>query len=521
MLVPILLLVLLAASGTLLRLRALTRPGEPRRRRLPPSPRGLPIVGNLHQLAGALPHRALHALAAAHGPVMLLRLGRVPTLVVSSPAAAREVLHLHDAAFAGRPPLAAAGRLLYGRTDIAFAPHGAYWRRARKMCVLHLLSPRRVRACRAVREEEVAALLRRVAAAASGGGAVPLSELLGGFAKDAIGRIVLGVRASGGGGAGWRAKVDALLEEANALLGAFHVGDYFPRLAWVAAVDGTDARARRAFERIDGILEEIVAAASAELGRAGARHDAFVHVLLSIHKDSTVTGPCFTRDNVKALLEDLFGAGTDSTIIVLEWVMAELLRNPDAMRKLQLEVRRRRRATAGGGGGGASLMVTEDDLPAMEYLRAVVKETMRLHPPGPLLVPRESMADAVVGGGRFHVPRGTRVVVNAWAVGRDPAAWDRAGEFRPARFAGGEVDFRGRHFQLVPFGAGRRMCPGIGLASAVVELAVANLVARFDWAVPAAPPAAGGVPEAVDMEEAPGITSRKKVPLRVVAAPPA
>ncbi|XBH70823.1 hypothetical protein VPH35_098406 [Triticum aestivum] len=263
-------LVLLAVSCILLLLvRSITRARKPPAHRLPPSPRGLPIVGHLHQL-GALPHRALHALAAAHGPVMLLRLGRVPTLVVSSVDAAREVLQLQDHAFANRPSLAIPRRLLYGCTDIAFAPHGAYWRGVRKIAVLYLLSPARVRAYRGVREEEVAELVRKVERQAhAGGGVVRLSELLSGFAKDVNGRIVLGVRASGG--AGWRAKVDALLEEANALLGEFHVGDYIPWLAWVAAVDGTDAKVSRAFERIDRILEEIIVAASAGTGAATSR----------------------------------------------------------------------------------------------------------------------------------------------------------------------------------------------------------------------------------------------------------
>jgi cytochrome P450 family 1 subfamily D len=165
---------------------------------------------------------------------MLLQLGRVPTLVVSSAAAAREVLLVHDHAFANRPSLAVPTRLLYGCTDIAFAPNGAYWRRARKLAVLHLLSPARVRAYRRVREEEVSELVRKVEEEQKLHGVVRLSELLSGFAKDVNGRIVLGVRASGG--TGWRSKVDALMEEANALLGAFHVGDYFPWLAWLAAV---------------------------------------------------------------------------------------------------------------------------------------------------------------------------------------------------------------------------------------------------------------------------------------------
>ncbi|CAN6168122.1 unnamed protein product [Urochloa humidicola] len=364
--------------------------------RPPPSPRGLPLVGNLHQL-GRLPHRSLRALAAAHGPVMLLRLGRVPALVVSSPAAAREVMLEQDHVFATRPSLAIPRKLLYGCTDIAFAPHGPYWRAARKAAVRHLLGPSSVRAYRAVREEEVGALLRRVDRQCrrdGGGGVVALSELLSGFAKDVAGRVVLGVPAGGNGG--WRAKVDALLDESNALLGAFNAGDFLPWLSWL----GAGARVARAFARIDGILDEILDDAGRRVagppGQDGDGHDhdaAFVHVLLSLHKESESAGSAtewrLGRDNVKALLEDLFGAGTEATIIVLEWAMAELLRDKGAMERLQHEVRG---AITGDANDSLSLVsITEQDLPEMEYLRAVIKETMRLHAPGPLLLPRESM----------------------------------------------------------------------------------------------------------------------------------
>ncbi|OEL38888.1 Cytochrome P450 71A2 [Dichanthelium oligosanthes] len=470
--------------------------------RLPPSPRGFPLVGNLHQL-GRLPHRSLCALAAAHGPVMRLRLGTVPAVVVSSACAAREVMQAQDHVFASRPSLAVPSRLLYGCTDIAFAPHGPYWRGARKMAVRHLLSPSRVRAYRAVREQEVGALLRRVEQQCRGGhGVVHLSELLSDFAKDVAGRIVLGLRAAGDDG--WRGKVDALLEETNVLLATFHAGDYIPCLSWVSAVDGTNAKVERAFQRIDRILEEIVDDAGRQMEAGQDVHDddaAFVHVLLSLQKETagSTTEWHLSRDNVKALLEDLFGAGTEATIIVLEWAMAELLRDKGAMGKLQREVRR----AAGGADNDNSLMITEQDLPAMEYLRAVIKETMRLHTPGPLLLPRESMQDTRIsqGGYDYDVPSGTMVIVNAWAIGRDPDTWEAPEEFRPERFAGSAVDFRGQHFQLIPFGAGRRMCPGVNLSMSVVELALANLVGRFDWALPE------GEPE-LDMDEAPGCTSR-------------
>ncbi|VAI11675.1 unnamed protein product [Triticum turgidum subsp. durum] len=251
-------------------------------------------------------------------------------------------------------------------------------------------------------------------------------------------------------------------------------------------------------------------------GDALGRHDStFVDVLLSLGDNTSGNGTGgaaperrFTRDNVKGLLANLFGAGADSTIIVLEWAMAELLRNKDAMKKLQHELR-------SAGSIDSQIMdnmITQEDLEGMVYLKAVMKEMMRLHPPGSLLIPREAMEPARIQ--RYDVPSKTMVIVNAWAIGRDPDSWESPEEFRPERFLGigGEVDFRGRHFQLVPFGSGRRVCLGINFTMSIMEVAIANLVGRFDWALPE-----GGTEEVVDMEEAPGITSRKRVPLRVLA----
>lgn len=176
-------------------------------------------------------------------------------------------------------------------------------------------------------------------------------------------------------------------------------------------------------------------------------------------------------------MQDLFGAGTEAIIIVLEWTMAELLRHEGAMRKLQAEVRQAMR--------GDSLMITEQALPGMEYLRAVIKDSRRrcVCTPGPLLLPRESMQATRID--KYDVPSNTMVIVNAWAISRDPESWGDSPEaFQPERFIGSAVDFWGQHFQLIPFGAGRRTCPGINLSMAVVELALANLVGRFDWALP-------------------------------------
>jgi cytochrome P450 family 1 subfamily D len=204
-------------------------------------------------------------------------------------------------------------------------------------------------------------------------------------------------------------------------------------------------------------------------------------------------------------MQDLFGAGTEAIIIVLEWTMAELLRNKGVMQKLQGEVRQARSTSS-----DHSNIIGEQDLAGMEYLRAVIKETMRLHTPGPLLLPHKSMQATRISCHGYDVPSDTMVIVNAWAIGRDPEAWESPEEFRPERFVGSGVEFRGQHFQLIPFGAGRRMCPGVNLGMSVVEVALANLVARFDWALPE------GEAE-LDMQETAGVSSRKKAPLYAVA----
>ncbi|KAG5522998.1 hypothetical protein RHGRI_034967 [Rhododendron griersonianum] len=187
-----------------------------------------------------------------------------------------------------------------------------------------------------------------------------------------------------------------------------------------------------------------------------------------------VVGIPLQRDSIKALILDIFAAGTDTTSTTIEWVMTELLKHPQAMKKLQAEVRLIVHSNQ---------PVTEDDLDQMLYLKAVIKETLRLHPPIPIIVPRESTKDVQVKG--YDIAAGTRVLVNAWAIGQDPASWDEPEEFRPERFLNGRsIDFRGHDFELIPFGAGRRGCPGIQFAAVVDELAVANLFHKFDFALP-------------------------------------
>jgi cytochrome P450 len=206
----------------------------------------------------------------------------------------------------------------------------------------------------------------------------------------------------------------------------------------------------------------------------------------------------------------MFQAGTDTSYAVLEYIMVELMQNPALMAKLQAEVR----AAVPKG----REMVTEDDVNGgLPYLKAVVKETLRTHASAPLLVPHLSMADCDVEG--YTIPSGTRVLINVWALAKDPSYWEDADKFMPERFMEGgsaaDVDFRGNDFSFLPFGSGRRMCPGINFAIPLVELMAANLVYHFNWELPPELKERG-----IDMTEAFGLTMHRATNLFLVPVVP-
>lgn len=196
----------------------------------------------------------------------------------------------------------------------------------------------------------------------------------------------------------------------------------------------------------------------------------------------------------------MFVAGTDTSSATLEWAMTELARHPRVMKKAQEEVR---------SFAGAKGKVEEDDLVHLNYMKAVIKETLRLHPPVPLLVPRESIEKCSLD--IYEIPAKTRVLINTYAIGRDPETWDGPLEYKPERFVGSAIDIKGQDFELLPFGGGRRGCPGYTFGLATVELSLARLLYHFDWALPSGIAAAD-----VDLGEIFGLATRKKAPLVLV-----
>lgn len=376
----------------------------------------------------------------------------------------------------------------------------------RSICVLQLLSHKRVQSFRSVREEETAILTGHIERQCCHLSlAVNLSEIFASYTNDVICRVVFGKKYRGSVEGGTKFK--ELLGELMSLLGSFCVGDYIPWLSWVNYVSGTDRavdRVAKAFDSfLDGVVEEhAVAFNSYKYNNKDQDRKNFVDILLEIQEDTKMAGFPLSKDNIKAIILDMFAAGTDTTYTVLEWAMTELLRNPRILKKVQNEV---------SGIADGKPDISEDDLDKMHYLKAIIKETLRLYPPIPLLVPRESTQDVKING--FDIAAGTMVMTNAWAIGRDPSLWDQPEEFQPERFLDSEVDFKGNeHFQLIPFGAGRRGCPGIPFAMTSNELVLASLVHKFDWLLPG-----GAKGDDLDMRECLGLTIHRKIPLLAIA----
>ncbi|KAL3835263.1 hypothetical protein ACJIZ3_009999 [Penstemon smallii] len=468
---------------------------------LPPSPTKLPILGNLHQLIKST-HRSLQSLGRKYGSVMLLHLGSTPVIIVQSADAAREIMKTHDLSFANKPTSNTIRRLFYDLKDISAAPYGEYWRQLKSICVLQLLSNKRVQSFQFIREEETDLLMKNIKSCSySCLAPVNLSELFTSLSNDVICRSAFGRKYSEGEQG---KKFLKLLTELMQLSGNVSIGEFIPWLSWINRVNGFDARVDKVAKEVDIFLDLVIQEhMNAGLGSdetvKGERRENFVNILLTIHKDNT-SGVSIDGESIKAIILDMFAGGTDTTSATLEWAMTELLRHPVVMNKLKKEIREIVTDKHD---------ITDNDLEKMHYLKAVVKETLRYHTPIAVFG-REAREDAKIMG--YEVAAGTMILINAWAIGRDPASWDEPEKFKPERFLDSSVDFKGLDFELLPFGAGRRHCPGILFATASVELVLANLVQKFEWELPD-----GIKKEDLDAIEQPGVTIHRKNPLFAVA----
>ncbi|KAK8997285.1 hypothetical protein V6N11_020768 [Hibiscus sabdariffa] len=465
--------------------------------RLPPGPWKLPLIGNIHQLvAGSLPHCTLRNLAMFHGPLMHLQLGEVSTVVISSPDIAEEAMRKNDIAFASRPYQLAPSIISYDCTNIVFSPYSSYWRQLRKICVTELLSAQRVRSFRRVREEMVSNLIKTISSSQSS--TINLSHQIFSLTYRITSAVAFGSECNE------EEKFQSIITEVNRLATGLTLADFYPSIKALKIISGIRPKLEKLNGEADGILENIIAEHKErrikENGSGGDEKD-IVDTLLDLQEHGNLDFP-LSSNNIKSVILDMFAAGSETSSIIVEWAMSELLKNPRLMEKAKAEVRK-----VFNGKGSA----VEDDFRKLKFLQAVIKETLRLHNPVPL-IPRECRENCKLGG--YDIPAKTKVLVNSWAITRDSRYWSEPETFNPERFLHSSLDFKGTDFEYIPFGAGRRICPGISFAHANIEQQLAQLVYHFDWKLPN-----GMKYEDLDMTCAPGLTIRRKHDLFAIPVP--
>ncbi|KAF4392444.1 hypothetical protein G4B88_005403 [Cannabis sativa] len=496
-----------------------------RTNKLPPSPIGLPIIGHFH-LLGPIIHRSFKQFTDRYGPIISLRLGSIPCIVISSPELARDFLKTNEQYFCEHNASIAVNRLTYA-SSVAFAPYGPYFKFIKKLTINELLGTRPVNSFAALRTKERNRFLQLLREKSQRGETVNLTDELPKLSNNIVSQMILGTSNDGD----YADEARIVIKEVTKVFGEFNLSDFVWFLKNVD-LQGIGKRIEATFKKYDTLLEKIISERE-ELRRKRKKMVSsldnndidqnyengvlnnnnnnvevkdFLDILLDNledHKEDIK----LSRVHIKAIIVDYFTAGTDTTAITTEWALAELINNPKVLGKARQEIDRV---------VGKTRLVSESDSPNLPYIQAIIKETLRLHPPLPLLE-RKCVKQCQIG--EYIIPENAMLFVNNWAMARDPKTWESPMDFRPERFLVesneggglkmGPIDVKGNNFQLLPFGAGRRMCPGVNLATQMLPALLANIIQCFDLTVP---DSQGGDPRAVNdlgvlnMEEAPGFT---------------
>ncbi|KAL5728114.1 hypothetical protein ACHQM5_001236 [Ranunculus cassubicifolius] len=463
---------------------------------LPPGPKGLPIVGNLPFLDPQL-HVCYAKLSQFYGPILKVRLGSKLCIVVSSSSVAKNVLRDHDAIFANHDVPAVGYAGTYGGVDIVWSPNGDHLRMLRKVCVKELMTGPRLEALYGLRRREVRDMVSKIYSDVEH----PIE--IGEIVLVTMFQLITSMLWGGTLEEQDRNRVSLEFQQVTAemvkLLGELNVSDFFPAIA-MFDLQGKVREMKKLRSWFDGIFDFVIKKKLEGMENDFEKKD-FLQILLESKEKEDHKTP-FSLTHIKAILLDMMVAGTKTSSTTIEWVMAELMKHPESMTRVQEELKDI---------VGVDNIVEESHLQKLKYLNAVVKEVLRLHPTAPLLVPRVSSESCTVGG--YMIPKGATVIVNAWAIHRDPEFWDNPLEFRPERFLNfdSEYDFRGTNFSYIPFGSGRRICVGVPLAERMIPYLLASLLHSFNWKLPEE--------TEIDLSEMFGLELKKKNPLIAIPIP--
>lgn len=482
-------------------LQLLSRWRKSNHRKLPPGPSGYPIIGNLLDL-GESPHQTLTQLKDKYGDVLWLNLGASKTMVILSTKAATDFFKNHDLAFVNRSLTLLMQVHDYHKGSVALAPYGPYWRVMRRLLMTDMLVIRRINETVTVRRKCVDEMLVWIEEEAREKPGRPIRVAWFVFLTtfNLLGNMMLS-----------RDFVDPKSTEVSEFFGSVmglmetsgyaNVADFFPILRWFD-LQGLERKMKlhlgKAIEIASKFVKERIEEKKSAAGKE--RRKDFLDLLLEFKGNGKDEPDKFSDHEINLFILELFMAGGETTSSTIEWVLVELLRHKDALTKAQAELN---------DVVGETRKVEETDIDNLPYLNAVIKETLRLHPPIPFLVPRTNVEDTKFMG--YDIPKNTQVLVNAWAIGRDPEVWEDPTSFQPERFLGSKTDYKGQNFELIPFGAGRRMCAGVPLGHRVLHLVLGSLIHHFDWEFEN-----GVTKENIDMRDKLAVTMRKLQPLMVI-----
>ncbi|XP_076886456.1 cytochrome P450 76T24-like [Bidens hawaiensis] len=481
----------------------ITISGGRRNSRLPPGPYRLPIIGNLLHL-GNKPHHSLAKLSKRYGPLMSLKLGTRTTIVVSSPDIAKEFFQTHDHSFSSRSVPNATRIVDHNRYSIVFLPVGDQWRRLRRLSKEYIFSMQRLDASEPLRQKKVKELIDHVNRCCTSEKAVKIGGLAFTTSLNVLSNLMFSrdcAQYDSLSSQEFKDNVWALLE----IAGKPNIADFFPVLKSFdpqGLVHRGNVYGKKLMTIFDRIIDQRLQARltsmtnNDEARLTSMTNNDVLDLLLNQMDESS-----FNRNDIRHLFYALFIAGTDTTSSTLEWAMTELIHNPNKLETARAEIiklMKHKKST-----------LQEFDLTQLPYLQAVIKETFRLHPPVPLLVPHQAIRDVEIQG--FMVPKNAQILCNVWAMGRDPKVWSQPETFRPERFLEGNIDYKGQDFELIPFGAGRRMCPGLNMAHRMLHITLGSLIQKFDWKLEENIKA-----KDMDMTEKFGLTLQKTVPLKAI-----